>query len=107
MSIIGINVNTSTELPISERKWFRVGQLAWLKDQDGLIVNAVEETLDLTNSGTSPTLRVKHVKLQMTSEIIVELVLRPGPVPLSLFSRTNSPASGLPIRTRVLRTQSR
>ena len=45
MSIVGIKVDTSTELPISQRKWFRVGRVAWLKDRDGLIVNAVEATL--------------------------------------------------------------
>ena len=38
MTVMGINAETGTEKQLSSRRWFRVGQIAWMPDESGLVI---------------------------------------------------------------------
>src|SRR6516225_7376363 len=38
MTDMGINAETGTEKQLSSRRWFQVGQIAWMPDESGLVI---------------------------------------------------------------------
>ncbi|MEK6334846.1 MAG: protein kinase [Acidobacteriota bacterium] len=48
MNIVGVDVATGAEKPLTSKKWSGVGRVAWRgKDGDELVINALEQTLGL------------------------------------------------------------
>lgn len=47
-TVRAIRVADNTEIPITPQRWFLVGQVAWLRDGSGLVVNAEEQTYGST-----------------------------------------------------------
>jgi serine/threonine protein kinase/Tol biopolymer transport system component len=43
MSVVEVSVEDGTERPITTEKWLGVGQLAWLADGSGLVINAADQ----------------------------------------------------------------
>lgn len=43
MTVIAVNVEDGTESPLTSEKWLGVGQIAWLADGSGLVMNAVDK----------------------------------------------------------------
>jgi Tol biopolymer transport system component len=43
MSVVEVNVEDGTERPITSENWLGVGQLAWLADGSGLVINAADK----------------------------------------------------------------
>jgi Tol biopolymer transport system component len=42
-NVVGVNLADGTEAPITQQRWWQVGQVAWLADGKGLIASATEE----------------------------------------------------------------
>ncbi len=45
MQVTAVNVSDGKEQPISQRQWFSILQVQWLKDGSGLILNAQDESV--------------------------------------------------------------
>jgi serine/threonine protein kinase/Tol biopolymer transport system component len=43
MSVVEVSVADGTEKPITSEKWLGVGQIAWLSDGSGLVINAADQ----------------------------------------------------------------
>ena len=44
MTVMGINAETGTEKQLSSRRWFRVGQIAWMPDESGLVIAGTSQS---------------------------------------------------------------
>jgi Tol biopolymer transport system component len=45
MTVVAVSVSEGSVKPIDSRKWYVIGQLAWLSDGSGLVMNAVDSEL--------------------------------------------------------------
>ena len=44
MTVMGINAETGTEKQLSSRRWFQVGQIAWMPDESGLVIAGTSQS---------------------------------------------------------------
>src|SRR5581483_5801551 len=44
MNIVGVRVADGTEIPLTSQRWARVGQVAWRKDNSGLVATAWQQS---------------------------------------------------------------